>query len=519
MNDIYLPRNQPDIKSRRLKQAAAILIPLIFLGILLSWLNSHSFINIRVNTPLTEEFSYVLVDQETKKSTVINSKSPTLKKLVKKGTYEVLVSSRETSYFSVVSTKPFLKTTEIKSNLQQEKSRAFVGNNPGPCMHYGQNLLFTYACGADYDSLAVHSPASADTPTTTLTPPSVLPEVAIGGTVNLAGKDLILLSNVVGGESEQSHSLYDLTPDLRLIHHAALLGLEPAKSYNVSQRGQGFLAYDSSFQDIISYDANAASPQKIDIDRPDNEELAGQQISTDGELIAVAYSDPNRVLDSVDEAAIQNTEKTAVQVYASGQTKSFLFDGSYYLAQLCAAKYLCLVQDRELVVYDIGGKEAKPVVRIGNVYNIKTVGDKLLVVRYDGVLEFDIASRSGSMQYSYGAYSPCGVETAQNPGYVLCLTNPRKDKVAIYIDPSQDNVDSIDKKLLALLDQPYISAISAYRSFIYISPELGEPEYDEPSKGFAPNPEIKQKTTQDINKIIKELGINPSLYSIINTQP
>ena len=519
MKNILSPQNRPQITSRHLKQLAAITAVLLIFIVVFLWFFNHSFIKVTVETPVNGEVSYALVNQKTKKSIEATTKSSTIKKLVKKGTYEILIKNSETSSLSVESTKPFLKTTSVNSQLQQEKSRAFVGDNPSPCMDYDQFILVSYACSGDYRDASAHLPATAGTPTITQNDADDFENLSFGGLIKINDKKMAFTEGHYDVEStEQENRLFEIGDKLEPSNGQKLPGLSSEKVHRINKYRDGFLVFSNDYSDIKYFSSPAELAENIEITAPEDSELGGQQLSIEAARIALAYSSPDRDLEAEENEKSKGGETTSVQVYENGKTKSFLFKGSFYLAQLCGGKYLCMVQDRELGVYDISGERAKEIIRVGNVYNLKSAGDNLLIVRYDGVFEFDVEKRYGYMQYSFGEYTPCGVELAQDKGYVLCMINPKKDKVALYVDPENNNTDSIDKKVLKLLSLPYISTVSAYKSFIYISPELGELEYDSNARGYIPNPEIKQKANEDINNIISEIGIDRSAYKIINTR-
>ncbi len=150
MDNFYILKNLTAIQRKRLKQLALITVVfVIFISVFL-WFYGHSFIKVSVDMPVNGEIHYELINQNTKKSSTYTTKASSIKKLVKKGSYEMLVKNQETSSFSVQSTKSFLRTTTINSNLQTEKSREFVGNNPGPCMYYDQSVLISYPCDGSY---------------------------------------------------------------------------------------------------------------------------------------------------------------------------------------------------------------------------------------------------------------------------------------------------------------------------------------------------------------------------------
>ncbi len=75
------------------------------------------------------------------------------------------------------------------------------------------------------------------------------------------------------------------------------------------------------------------------------------------------------------------------------------------------------------------------------------------------------------------------------------------------------------KKVVSILGQPYVDTVSAYKSFIYVVPDLGSLVYNPAANGYTYDQAIKQKTSADINSLVGRLGIDRSRYTVINTQP
>lgn len=507
------------MKSPRFKMLSVVATILLFLIFICIWIYGHSYINIDVKTDVKGEFSYELVEQNSKKTTSISSESKNIKKLVKKGTYEVVVKNGDENSFSIKQTKSFLRTNHVEATLNKESERSFIGDNPDPCMSYDQKILITYACGANYGDASAHMPASQETPTTTENIGGDLSEIGLGGIINSGGKRLAYLEGHFDAEStEEERITIEVNDKFKPVNRFELKGDLSEGFHQIINYKDGFIIHNRELSDILYYKDPSSAPEKISMSGPEDTELAGQQLAVDGDRISAYYTNSDRELDSKEGKTVKDDGVSYVKVYENGDTRSFDFKGSYYLAQVCAEKYLCLLQNRELTIYDISGKKAKEKTKISNVYSLKNVGTTLKIVRYDGVLDFDLSKMEGHLQYSFGGYTPCGIETTQN-GYVLCVISPKNDKHALYIDNEKKNVDDIDKKMIKLRDMPFIDDVSIYKSYIYITPELGEPEYNETVNGYVPNPVIKQKANKDINAIITELGIDRSRYTVINTQP
>jgi len=516
MNDIYLPQAARPRNLRAIALLAVVLLAVI-LGIL--WLYSHTFIRISVANPSAGEFTYTVIDQKNGASTTTKSSSPNLKKLVKKGSYEVLVNQQETSYYGTLDTSSFMRTVSIKASLQAEKAREFVGNNPDPCMHYSASILFSYGCDANYDNLRVHLPATVASPTIVESPPDTTQNnLSIIGIFELNGKNMIALNNVLEFD-DASTQIYELRPDFQLVGGTQLSGLNPNNPYALEKYGSGFVVYGQDFEQLFYYESVGAAPKEIAIENPKPEKketLLAFGLSTRGDRLALAFSDTDkRASEDTKQAA---TAETVVQVYQGNTTKSFRFKGDSHTVKLCGSKYLCLVAERQLTVYDISGAEPKEHFRVNNVNAIENDNGRLAVIKSEGLLSIDLDQKSGYHQYSFGSYQFCGIESVIGGGYILCLIDPRDNRVAIRVDPEKPNIDSIDKKVLAIVDQPFVETVSPYKSIIYITPDLGELIYNPAFNGYGPDPVIRQKATKDLDDLLVRIGLDRSAYTIINTQ-
>lgn len=517
---------QPN-KIRRMIILSTILVAVLALFF---FVYSHGFISVNVSGVKEGPVTYEFINQKTGDATVVEAKSGSLKKMVARGDYEVVARQGETSYYALTRTGLFLSTTTVEGQLQPEKARSFVGNNPGSCMNYARQLLLSYNCDAGAGSLKIHMPATSATPTTAQPVPGAPGDVPIGGTIEVNGKTMILMNQISGQEGSKGSSvLYELAQDLTLANPVALAGIavDEEKSYTIQPYKNGFILYDDKMESILYYDSLAAQPEEIKIEAPEDEELEAFEVTTQGDRLAVIYSQTsgNESPDEDQERAVNSEEtvttkgKTIFQVYQAGKVKSFTFKGGYTSARLCGEKYICLINGPVLTVHDISGGKQKQLFRVNDAADTLDDGGTLVVFREKDVVGLDMESRTGQIQYSFGSYIPCETTGVEEGGYIVCVTDPKNTRSSLYVDTRQPNTGSIDKKVLSLLEAPFISAVSAYKSYVYIVPELGSSIYSPETNTYGPDPEVKQKASADINKIVGDLGIDRSTYNIINTQP
>lgn len=455
----------------------------------------------------------VLTNQGNNSPQVITVNGGSGKKLVRRGNYELLAKQNDTSYFTVIKSGGFLSKTTVQTKFAPEKHRKFVGNNPGPCMFYDGSSLLSSGCGDRYFNAQVHLPATAEQPTITKKIKTVV-EGTIEGFYSRAPRNMILVEAPDISEDQGApHSLFTLDKDFNPNDGTGLDQLSAGKSYAIMPYGQGFIAYDSSLEDILYFADTSSQAVRLSIKPKLSNGLGGYLISSRDQAVAVAYTTEEGVEDVESE---KNNHPTTVVIKTGESTREFMFDKRYSAMQLCGKSKLCLTEKKKLEVYDISAQKQKLLFVVNGVESMSDSNGSLIVARQGEVINLNVDSRNGYSDYGFGGYSHCGTQNALG-GYILCLINAKNDKVAIYINQSQANTDSIDKKILELQKIPQVSNVSIYDRFIYISPNLGEPELDDGLGTFNYSAETRSKVSKIIREKITSLGIDQTKYTIINT--
>lgn len=497
-----------------LKKKITITTILVLVLATFIWLFNRSFI--KISTQNTDDTTYTLLNQKTGQTENFTTKEPVIKKLVKKGSYEIFAQNNKESFITVVKTGGFLQTTAIEVSLSPEKSRSFVGNNPAPCMHYLSNVLVSYVCSGLFNRAQLHVPATPHSPTIVRNP-----EITNDGSVEdiiktTSGENLILIKAPGHDESDVApHTLYRLGEDLSLSSPTILDSLKDGVSYQLKVFGDGFIAHDSVFEHAVYFSNNGTKLKDITLGKVENSQLVPYSLSVSADEFIVAYGSSERL--AVDtEPHTHNPVPSEIIVHNAQTQKRLSFDKQYGFVHLCGTDKLCGLYDEWLEVFDISDDSPRLLFRVSGIQRIDKVGEQLVLVRDNQVFGFDVDSRTGASQYSFGEYEFCGLEIS-GVEYVLCLINDKNDKIALAIDPSSNNMDSIDKKVLDLLKLPEVKNISAYKNILYVSPDLGDLIYVPEFQGFGYDPAIKNRVNATINQAVDELGIDRQKYQIINT--
>jgi hypothetical protein len=505
--------------------AISVIFILLIAGV---WIATHGFVEVNIsNAKIGTNNNYTILNKDGDKVSSGSSSSSSIKKLLPKGDYQILIESNNSSYFSVSSVKGFLSNTSTIATLNTEKYREFVGNNPNLCMYYGQSILYSYICN-EPNSIAVHLPATKSVPTTTRTVAegSSIPLI---GMVSLEGINKILTKETTNPEqaffntgqagSSKLYKLNDIDQQLRLSNPVNLQGLGELEVENIINYQSGFIVYGSGFKSIKYFPTPKNLPSDIKIDGPDGSTNNPADIKIYKSNISILFND---VKEGGNDEGLNSSKKNVpkgkseVIVYSEGSRK-YKFDKLYTSGGVCGEQRLCLINSATLDIYDTSGKEPNPVLTITGANAAFGLGKNIIIASDKAILNLDAKTLAGSETYRYSGYQYCGIVPAEN-GYIICAINNKDKGVALYVDESRTDTDSIDKKVLSLLKDPNVNDVSAYGKFIYISPNLGEPIYNSVRHGFTHDPNIKNSTNNKINELVQRVGINRLDYTVINTQ-
>lgn len=488
-----------------------------FTLVLLWWLYGHGFLGITIpGQPDDKNYAYTVFDKSGKEVLYKRGSEAKIKKLLPRGVYQVLTEASSGSEYRIVQIGGFLSSTEVTARLKPEKSREFVGNNPNFCMHYGQSLLYSYNC-LEAGDFTVHLPASADTPTITKSENGAT-TYPIKGMVNVGGVPKVFLTYAEDDQARKSIALYDVNAQLQLTNPVELLGINYGDAQNILQSGSGFLVYNDTLSKVYAYMAPSALPRKLEF-RPSSYEYSkAVELSSYGADLGALF---NNTPDGAD-AGLGADGKTSGQsagkseFIVGGSLKRYRFSKSYTSGIICGQEKLCLISSGVLDVYSLRGEKYTREFSMTDVKRVFTIGGKAVVVTNKRVLALDLASARGSVHYNYGkGKGYCGSGSAV-AGYVLCVVDGRGNTSALHINPDVSNQDSIDQKVFSLVEDPNVSAVSAYKQFIYVSPNLGKMTYSSTLGGYDYDPGVKQTTNRKIRELVKRLNIDTSRYTVIN---
>lgn len=495
----------------------------IFLALLLvsliafNWFATHAYIEISVNNPADGAITHQLYEQSSQKEIEVEDTDKSVKRLVRRGDYEVLVKQGLNSYFAVAKAGRFLGTTKLDARLSPEREREFIGNNPGPCAGRVSGVLLSYGCGDEFQNIQIHVPATGAEPTfVRKTTSSILGTIEGIVTTSEGGVAIIRADELSEGESAP-HSAYRIDGSANLSDGKALEGLDAEKYHTAISYKTGFLIYDDKFEKVSYYASRASKPQEISIQRPADDSVKPYALTVSGDDILLAYSNNSEgEVADIDEAD-NGKVKTVFVVRGTGNDrKQIELKGQYMAAHLCGSRKLCALKGSLLEIYDMTGAKPKLMRKVTNVDAIHDSNKELLIVKAGQLLKFDVDNFVGSVEYTPGDYTYCGFYK-DIAGYMLCLVDSKQKKVMLSIKEGALTKSAVDRQISELLKLPEVDNISTYGQHIFISPNLGEPAYDNASKSFTYSPATISLVNNSINQAIERVGIDRSKYSIVNT--
>ncbi len=483
----------------------AISVFIIFFVLILV-VRQYSFITVKVEGGAGgQEFTYQFTDQANNKVTELKSKSSSIKKLMRKGSYELLVKQSAGNYFSVTKIGGFLSSKTISAELKAERARQFMGDNPGTCMFY-DTTLYSYSCGSSYSDIKIHTPANASQPTYTANNPNDNTGSVEG--IIKTNEGAIALIGLVGSEdTSDAHTAYLIKNGLVLNDGVALPDLDRDEIYSIKSYLNGFIVYNDTFSDVKYYSALRAKAEVISISKPRDESLFPFSLGIHGQDIFTAYSsDP--------DGELEGNIKTTVVVKDNAGSREFNFNVQQTpVVSLCGDKKLCLLESGSISVYDIGSDKARFLFKINGVSSVENTEKNLLVIRDGEIINLDVDAASGSIDYGFGEYKYCGLQ-ADKDSYLLCIKNSQNNNSVLLINHSAHNVDSIDKKVAKLQSLPEIKNVSIYEKYIYISPDFGELAYQDALGEFGYDPTTIKTVGAKINQELGRVGINRKKYKV-----
>lgn len=521
---------QPRI-NKRLVVFLIFSVLLLVGGYVLFYLYNHSFIEITVNGAAKGDVRYIL-KQGGSSSEFTETRQP-VRKMVSRGNLEVTALQDYGSAVAVTKTGGFLQTTQVTLDLAKEKDRAFVGDNPKPCMHFDR-LLISWQCEGIISTVAKHLPANNTTPTYASPITSSREPINTESLVQTK-QGIYLLTKAVSVEGKQ-HVLYPVSSDGDLVFEGNIPTPDLAgdKNYRSIKYRGGWLFYSVDGADFFYYENLSEPPRRIETQKPQNENLKLYDVSVVGNNIVSVYNEhfvpetngaawvlTNNVRteettedsdegEKIDRPSPQNQTEVLV---SSEQSQRYKLNFTAKQVRVCGQTLICALNGDELQVLDVSDESPSPLYTIPNVQQIEVVEGQLMVVNDVGVMEWDIESQKGYYYYTFGDYRFCGLLTKNRPG--VCVEEGGK-KSLLAIDAQTNIKTPIDQLMLDIGRLDEVRTVTAYNNYIYVSPNYGEVTFNQQTGSYGYSDSSKSDVNAVIDRALKELNL-PSSYQVKQT--
>lgn len=521
------------VDTRHLPRIVALLVRkwyLFILGFVLLLLvilfSNYGFINVSV---VGGDNSTILIrSQEDHEKTYQSTNTGPFKKLVRKGSYEVVATGEATNNgFVIIESEGFFQTKNAVVKLREEAFREFIGDSPNACMTMPGNLLISSPCGLSQIETRVHVMATEDSAPSikeVATPIEIISVVQTADEVVAIGFE----------PADQSENLvgFNIDDGGNYINRRSF-GESDGASYGVSVAGGGFLLYKTDFSEIKFYENLASKEQERSIDRPDVEEsknpLTPLSLSSNGTNIVTTHvqyelsgnTDDGHLEGEGDPEDVNiDAVRSYVTIAGESDTEIYELKGSFSSAYQCGTMY-CLRDKNTLKVYGVDGNELKERYSFSEVDDLQIDGDNIFVITNEGVLKFNTSEQAGYFVYRFGDYIYCGSTVSKNK-LLLCINDGldlSRSRRVIVLDVERSVVDEIDKQVFALAVMDELNSIAPYKQYIHLALNtnlFGDLVLDSDGEAFYYSQSAIERVSKDINDKVIELDINTDYYKLIN---
>jgi len=381
-------------------------------------------------------------------------------------------------------------------------------------------ILFSYYCSDAFRGVVEHIPSTRTQPTHIVQNTKSKIDGVVEATITLPSGTFVLLSSPrTEDNSRPLHTLYK-SDGFSLSSPVVLSDLSNDESYNLAPFESGFVAYNDSGTHILYYSSVSSKPQKLEVPVVSDTSLKHVLVGSNQSTVVVSRSNKADFQTHDDPKAKVGSVKTEVVIVTKAGAQALTFsqnlDDIFTSVAPCGTNRVCFVSKKNLYVYDVSNSRVTLLYKISDVSEMFSLTSHLMLVRGNGVLDFDVDTKTGYLDYSFGPFTTCGATPSGPSAYIVCIKDKNEKTYALFINQASKNTDSIDKKFAELSNNTAFKAVTLNNQFIFITPEIplirnsatNEYEYD---------PVAQKSAASTISSEIDKLGIDKKIFTIINT--
>jgi hypothetical protein len=462
----------------------------------------------------------IIEDLDNVQAELLNQKTTEVKSLelengdilqTPKGTYEISTTSKNGTYFEVISTGGFFKKTQIVIKSEPENKNRFVATNPNNCGYLNGNYV-SYDCGASLRNLSVHLSANENTPSYPRSNVSFEGLGDLGNVFIVEGKRYAILK---GTEQRQvgRNSLYEITNDSTQVNATAITTLDSLSSTRLffgEPYKSGFVAYEKSLGEMYYYKNLSTLSDAIYLKAylgSDFESLDSAEVNANNDLLVVSANNINQI--------DRKFESTVVKIGDENSADTYRFSEILTNVRLCAEDTLCAQSQGDFVTYDIGERSVKKKNTVKGIknYQLSGIPNEVYLIKNGSVIKFDVLKKSGFTSLSFPGFESNYISPTNN-GYIVHVESTNIT-AAVFV-----NNETSDGNIMGLLNSleslNVVDGLSVYANTVFITPNLGDFVFYEAEGYFDYSSESKTAANQQIQAIINASGIDTSNFKFVN---
>ena len=502
-----------------------LLVGCAVLVVALYWIGTHSFVTIQVEQGTEATYSLSKQPELSRKTQGTIASKRTVRKLVRRGDYQVLVQKNELSYFTVVYAKGFLGSAHVNAKLASGAGVTTVGDNALDCMNMSEGVLFSNGC-TSRKTIAVHVPAGKSTPTYVLTKHTTDTTESIDeGVEDVIGIDdkVVALGTMQASDDEPAyHRIYLLrgsTPGAATIAktlledgtpaiHGNLPKLDAATTYKMLALGNGFIVYGSSLESYFYYSSLGAlqNPVQKSLKSIDSTLVFSRVEANDSKLVATYIARDTKL------------NKTELVVDDGKSAAHYSFTQSYVRGMVCGSSRLCLLNAAGTVdIYDTASQRPDKKGSISGVKDMLFADGKTYLVLDAGLLDISTTSGEGHLAVSFDGYRYKSIARTQQGVVLNAYYGSTGYTFAFLLSDSGDK--TLASKLAALSSTAYVKSLSVYKNSIFVIPALGELKYNTATELYEYDKNVRAAAREAITAAIAKIGFDTTAYQITVSIP
>ncbi len=441
-------------------------------------------------------------------TTTLEVTGNTFDRILKAGTYTVLLKNGNDSQIFTAVVGNFFATTTISAGLEGQLPREFVAENPRGCISAVAESYISYPCDGPASGIVFHVPATKSSPTFTKKIQTVYDETGaqkspeeigvIEDLVDIDGKKLLLAYTT--GDYGPSHNIYELTivnSNISLVLRGSIEGLGDNVYYILKDAQVLTLKGKRSPSLFRGNSLDTLAPVK-EVDEPN---VVNYDVRSD--MSSYLY---NEALIKAGSEDFEGTQSgSTIKLVAQGKSREKTFETSISKVSFCG-EYICALDTKKsMVLYD---KDFRVVSSLKNISDFIAMDDKIYLFKDSELLVLNTATLTGNIVYSSGELALSGMRIAN--GQIFAVVNSGKKEHLLLLGRG----DFADRALPELLANPFINTLSIYKKSIFASPELGDRVPTEEGT-YEYDPSVKAIARDSINQTISKLSADLAGYNFL----